>query len=54
MKLLREQLDIEISLLKHKANKHSTRKTIGCFAEPFATYFGESHLAKRAIVHLLS
>jgi len=33
MKLLRETLESEFSLPKHKANKHSTRKTIGCFAE---------------------
>jgi len=33
MKLLREQLDKEISLPQHKANKHSTRKRIGCFEE---------------------
>jgi len=33
MKLLRETLDSKFSLPKHKANKHSTRKTIGCFAE---------------------
>jgi len=33
MKLLRETNDKEISLPKHKANKHSTRITIGCFVE---------------------
>jgi len=33
MKSLREILESEFSLPKHKANKHSTRKTIGCFAE---------------------
>jgi len=33
MKLLRETVDKEISFPKHKANKHSTGKTIGCFAE---------------------
>jgi len=30
MKSLREILESEFSLPKHKANKHSTRKTIGC------------------------
>ena len=30
MKLLRETLELELSLPKHKANKHNTRKTIGC------------------------
>jgi len=30
MKLLRENLESEFSLPKHKANKHNTRKTIGC------------------------
>ena len=33
MKLLRETVDKEISLPKHKEKKHSTRKTIGCFAK---------------------
>jgi len=33
MKLLRETVDKEISLPKHKAKNHSTRKTIGCFVE---------------------
>jgi len=33
MKLLRETLESKFSLPKHKANKHNTRKTIGCFAE---------------------
>ena len=33
MKLLRETLESEFSLPKHKENKHSTRKIIGCFAE---------------------
>jgi len=33
MKLLRETLESEFSLPKHKADKHNTRKTIGCFAE---------------------
>jgi len=33
MKSLREILESEFNLPKHKANKHSTRKTIGCFAE---------------------
>jgi len=30
MKLLREKLDSEFGLPKHKAIKHNTRKTIGC------------------------
>jgi len=30
MKSLRETLESEFSLPKHTANKHSTRKTIGC------------------------
>jgi len=30
MKLLRETLESEFSLPKYKANKHTTRKTIGC------------------------
>ena len=30
MKSLREILESEFSLPKHKANKHSTRKTISC------------------------
>jgi len=30
MKLLRETLESKFSFPKHKANKHSTRKTIGC------------------------
>ena len=30
MKSLREILESEFSLPKHKANKHNTRKTIGC------------------------
>jgi len=33
IKLLYETVNKEISLPKHKANKHNTRKTIGCFAE---------------------
>jgi len=33
MKLLQETIDKEIGLPKHKANKHNTRKTIGCSAE---------------------
>ena len=33
MKLLRESLNQNSVCQKHKANKHSTRKTIGCFAE---------------------
>ena len=33
MKLLRENLNHNSVFQKHKANKHSTRKTIGCFAE---------------------
>jgi len=33
MKLLRETLESEFSLPKHKANKPNTRKTIGCFAK---------------------
>jgi len=33
MKLSQETVDKESSLPKHKAKKHSTRKTIGCFAE---------------------
>jgi len=33
MKLLRENLNQNSVCQKHKANKHSTRKTIGCFAE---------------------
>ena len=39
MKLLRETLESEFSLSKHKANKHSTRKTIGCFAETFGCLY---------------
>jgi len=30
MKLLQEKLESEFSLPKHKANKHNTRKKIGC------------------------
>ena len=33
MKLHRETLESEFSLPKHKANKHSTRKTIGCLCQ---------------------
>ena len=33
MKSLREILESEFSLPKHKANQHNTRKTISCFAE---------------------
>jgi len=33
MKLLRENLNQNSVCKKHKANKHNTRKTIGCFAE---------------------
>jgi len=38
MKLLRETLESEFSFPKHKANKHSTRKTIGCFAETIGCF----------------
>ena len=33
MKLLRENLNQNSVCQKHKANKHNTKKTIGCFAE---------------------
>jgi len=38
MKLLRKILESEFSLPKHKANKHSTRKKIGCFAETIGCF----------------
>jgi len=38
MKLLRETLESEFSLPKYKANKYSTRKTIGCFAETIGCF----------------
>ena len=39
MKLLRETLESEFRLPKHKANKHSTRKTISCFVETISCLY---------------
>jgi len=38
MKLLRETVNKEISLPKHKTKNHSTRKTIGCFAKTIGCF----------------
>ena len=44
MKKLREKLESEFSLLNHKANKNSTRKTICCFAETIGCLYQFSNI----------
>jgi len=51
MKLLREKLNSEFSLPKHKAKQHSTRKTIGCLYQFTKNKLKLKSLRDREIEH---